>query len=90
METGKLKVHKVILTILYKKTIEMIIDSEGREIKFVYLKIILQNKYSRLPSFLATVDYVSHESELLTRFHSGQILHNEREISSAEVQTPLP
>ena len=46
----------------------MIIDSEGREIKFVYLKIILQNKYSRLSSFLATVDYVSHESELLTRF----------------------
>jgi len=46
----------------------MIIDSERREIKFVYLKIILQKKYSCLSSLLPTVDYVSHESELLTRF----------------------
>ena len=33
METGKLKVHKVILTILYKNNRnDYIIDSEGREI----------------------------------------------------------
>ena len=42
----------------------MIIDSEGGKIKFMYLQIILQNKYGCLFSLLATVDYVSHESEL--------------------------
>ena len=47
-------------------------------------------KISRTPMLLATVDYVSHESELLTRFHSGQILHNQHEISNVKVQTSLP
>ena len=42
----------------------MIIDSEGGKIKFMYLQIILQNKYGCLSSLLATVDYVSQESEL--------------------------
>ena len=68
----------------------MIIDSEGGKIKFMYLQIILQNKYRCLSSLFATVDYVNHESELLTRFHSGQILHNQHEISNVEVQTFLP
>ena len=68
----------------------MIINSEGGKIKFMYLQIILQNKYGCLSSLLATVDYVRHESELLTRFHSGQILHNQHEISNVEVQTSIP
>ena len=34
----------------------MIIDSEGGKIKFMYLQIILQNKYGCLSSLLATVD----------------------------------
>ena len=45
METGKLKLHKVILTILYKKkeTMEKIIDGEGSEIKLLKLSTLDEN-----------------------------------------------
>ena len=66
----------------------MIIDSEGGKIKFMYLQIILQNKYGCLSSLLATVDM--NQSSILTRFHSGQILHNQHEISNVKVKTFVP